>query len=89
MIFAVSLLASLQGCKNSPVEENNVPDGSLVQGWQMSAKDVTVDVETDVVSGVIPQEAVEYYIHMMFKFENITYHSNSVYINLSSDSLTE
>ena len=26
MIFAVSLIASLQGCNNIPVEENNVPD---------------------------------------------------------------
>ncbi|MBQ2881423.1 MAG: dienelactone hydrolase family protein, partial [Clostridia bacterium] len=26
MIFAVSLLSSLQGCNNIPVEENNVPD---------------------------------------------------------------
>ncbi len=78
-----------QGKKTKVFAYLGFPDGSPVQGWKMSAKDVTVDVETGVVSGVIPQEAVEYYIHMMFKFENITYHSNSVYVNLSSDTLTE
>ena len=62
----------------------NSENGSPEQEWHISARAVTVNVETGEVTGVIPEDVAGYYIQMIFKFQDMTYHSSSVYVEFQS-----
>lgn len=56
----------------------------LDQPWQTNDTCLTVDSETGVISGVIPDEAMGYYIQLSYSIDGSKYEVSSLYVSVNA-----